>query len=152
MFTRQSAFEVFETFPRALYGFRFDLPMKWAQLEMAIGIPATTLTDESLCNVTSVFLRSGFCLQHPSAGWSTCEFAWEDHCKTHLIGLQANCDLARRYGTIVAGITCPIQLLTVQGSLLLKVSSMFIWAVLIRVALSSAAHITLCSLNTTLGG
>lgn len=26
-----------------------------------------------------------------------CEFAWEDHCKTHLLSLQANCDLDRRH-------------------------------------------------------
>lgn len=54
--------------------------------------------------------RPQFCLQHPSDGWFTCEFAWEDHCKKHLISPQASCDLDRRYGTVVAGITCPFCL------------------------------------------
>ncbi|OBT86813.1 hypothetical protein VE02_03933 [Pseudogymnoascus sp. 03VT05] len=54
--------------------------------------------------------RPQFCLQHPSLGWFTCEFAWEDHCKEHLISPQASCDLDRRHGTVVAGITCPFYL------------------------------------------
>jgi hypothetical protein len=53
-----------------------------------------------------------YCLEHPDLGWVLCEFEWEDHCRSHVdkACLTMNCNLERRFGTLVRDLVCPFCL------------------------------------------